>query len=360
MKIKNYNKFIWILILAPFLQACSLKPNAWIPQEKPLLKGELESNEKLQSSFKIALQHGVGPEDIVFDADGNLYCGVHMSKTDFSSGYILKISPHGEEEIYYHAKSWVAGLHFDGEGNLIALSHREGLISISPTKKMTVLANRDEKGNSFLIPNGLDIASNGTIYFSNTSSIQPYSVKYGKKLILELRPQGGLYQYNPKTKQVTTLIEGTYFGNGVVLSKNEDFILMTETSKYQIIKYGLKGEIKGHKEIWIDNLPGFPNGISRREDGTFWVGFSTLRNDALDKIHPKKGMKKFVYALPEFVQPKQQEFGMVLNIDQEGKILFGLFDTTGKFIPEAGAVKEHQGYLYIGGDIVPYIAKYKL
>ena len=29
-------------------------------------------------------------------------------------------------------------------------------------------------------------------------------------------------------------------------------------------------------------------------------------------------------------------------------------------MPEAGAVKEYKGYLYLGGDVVPHIGKYKL
>jgi sugar lactone lactonase YvrE len=358
MKKKISNRIFQFSILLSifFIQSCALKPVSWRPPKKP----GLEVNDKLLSSKKIDLKGWYGPEDIVFDKQGNLYCGVHIGKQDFSDGKILKISPVGVVKIFYDAGSWVAGLHFDSNNNLIALSHRQGLISISPNKEITVLANKDENNKPFLIPNGLDIASDGNIYFSNTSHESAYNIKYGRKLIMELKPNGGLYQYNPETKKVTTLIDGTYFGNGVVLSQNEDFILMTETTKYRIIKYWLKGKNKGEKEIFMDNLPGFPNGISIREDGSFWLGFSTKRNDALDKIHPKKGMKKIVYALPEFMQPKQDEYGIILNISEEGKIISSLYDTTGKVIPEAGAVKEKDGVLYIGGDIIPYVGCSKI
>ena len=345
------------LILA---QSCAIQPTSWQPPTKPALENKLKTNEKLLQSKKIDLDGWYGPEDITFDKQGNLYCGVHIGEQDFSDGKILKISPDGFVQVYYDAGSWVAGLHFDANSNLIALSHKLGLISISPDKEITVLANQDEKERPFLIPNGLDIASDGNIYFSNTSHESSYDIKYGRKLIMELKPNGGLFQYNPLTKKVTTLIEGTYFGNGVVLSKNEDFILMTETTKYRIIKYWLKGDKKGETEIFMDNLPGFPNGISIREDGSFWLGFSTKRNDALDKIHPKKGIKKLVYSLPEFMQPTQDEYGIILNISEDGEILSALFDTQGKVIPEAGAVKENDGVLYIGGDIVPYIASYTI
>ncbi len=351
-----------ILVIAGILlvNSCALHPLAWQPEPKPLFTGTLSLNEKLSVTEKISLNGWFGPEDILFDGDGNLYCGVHNKEYDFSDGRILKIDTSGKVEIFINTNSWVSGLHFDGKGNLIALSHKLGLISITPDKEVTVLATKDDKGRPFLIPNGLDIASDGKIYFSNTSYESAYNVKYGRKLILEVRPSGGLYCYDPATKKVETLIDGTYFGNGVVLSKDESHLLMTETEKYRILRYWLTGKMEGKTDVFMENLPGFPNGISIRDNGSYWLGFSTKRNDALDKIHPKTGMKKFVYALPNFLQPKQELFGMVLNISQNGEIINALFDSTGKFVPEAGAVKEFNGHLYIGGDVTSFIGKYTI
>jgi len=136
--------------------------------------------------------------------------------------------------------------------------------------------------------------------------------------------------------------------------------LMTETTKYRVLRYWLKGDKAGQTDIFVDNLPGFPNGISIRQDGSFWLGFSTKRNDALDKIHPSPAMKKLVYALPNFLQPKAELFGIILNLSPDGQILSALYDTKGTYTPETGAVKEYDGHLFIGGDIVPYIAKYKI
>jgi sugar lactone lactonase YvrE len=341
-------------------QSCTIKPLAWNPQTKPSFEGATSLNNELATVDKIDLGGWVGAEDIVFDSLGNLYCGVHKAENDFSDGKILKIDPTGKIEIFYDAGAWVAGLHFDNQHNLIALSHKEGLISISPQKKVIVLSNKDDQNRRFLIPNGLDIDSKQHIYFTNTSSESPYTIKYGRKLILEMKPCGGLYQYNPLTKEIKTLIDGTYFGNGVVISKDESFLLMVETTKYRILKYWMKGENAGKSEVFIDNLHGFPNGISAREDGTFWLGFTTKRNDALDKIHPKPGMKKFVYGLPKWLQPKEAKFGMVMHLSENGKILNTFFDTIGIAMPEAGSVKEYNGFLYMGGDNLPYIAKYSL
>ncbi|MFT4850744.1 MAG: sugar lactone lactonase YvrE [Sediminicola sp.] len=340
------------------LSSCALKPLAYQPEAIPPFEGATQLNDNLVSSEKIQLEGWFGPEDILFDSLGNLYTGVHNA--DFSDGRILRINPSGNVEEFYNSGSWVAGLHFDKEQNLIALSHKQGLISISPTKEVKILAKTDENGKPFLIPNGLDIADNGIMYFSNTSEISSYTIKYGRKIIMEMKPLGGLYSYNPETDEVKTLIEGTYFGNGVVISKNQDYLLMVETTKYRVIKYWLSGTKVGQTEIFIDNLPGFPNGMSIREDGSYWLGFSTKRNEALDKIHSKGGMKKFIYSLPEFMQPKAEAFGMILNVSKKGEIIESLFDTNGTILPEAGAVKEFKGQLYIGGDVLPYIGKYKL
>ncbi len=360
MQTKIFTLLSVSLVLSMVFTSCSLKPAAWTPTQKPEFIGKTALNEQLSKASKMSISGKFGPEDIVFDGAGNLYCGVHKGETDFSDGQILKLDSMGKVEVYYDSKSWVSGLHFDGAGNLIALSHKEGLLSISPDKKVTVLANKDENNKPFSIPNGIDIASDGKIYFSNTSEIAAYDIKYGRKVILEMKPIGGFYCYDPQTNKVKTLIAGTYFGNGVIISKDESYVLMVETTKYRILKYWLKGEKTGQVETFIDNLPGFPNGISIREDGSYWLGFSTKRTDALDKIHPKIGMKKFVNALPNFLQPKAEKFGMVMNISSEGKILQSLFDTKGIVMPEAGAVKEHNGYLYLGGDVVPHIGKYKL
>jgi len=340
------------------LNSCAIHPVAWQPSKVLPFEGETALNEKLTQTTRIHLNGWLGPEDIVFDSLGNLYCGVHNE--DFSDGRILKISVNNQIEEFYNAGSWVAGLHFDKNNNLIALSHKQGLISISPDKKVSILVDKDEKGNRFFIPNGLDIASDGKMYFTNTSEISAYNIKYGRKLILEMKPRGALYCYNPENRSLETLINGTYFGNGVVLSKDESYVLMAETTKYRVLKYWLKGEKKGQTEIFLDNLQGFPNGISVRNDGTYWLGFTTKRNEALDKIHSKVGMKKFVYGLPNFLQPKADKFGMIQHISIDGKIIETLFDTKGILLPEAGAAKEYNGYLYIGGDVLPYVGKLKI
>jgi len=352
---------IFILVFAMILiNGCSIHPLIWTPKEKPLFEGDFALNEALKSSSILELNSWNGPEDFTFDDAGNLYTGVHKGASKFSPGAILKISPQGKVEEYLKTEAWVTGLEFDVDGNLIALMNGVGLIQINQEKEIEVLVDKDDNGNKILMGSGLKIASDGKIYFANISSEEKTTNRYLNKLFLELKPTGGVYVYDPKNRVTTTLSKGNYFANGLELSKDNSYLLVSETSKYRVLKYWLKGTKKGTSEVFLDNLPGFPNNIIRRENGNYWIGFTTKRNDQLDDIHPKKGMKKFIFGLPAFVQPKAEKFGMILEVSDTKKIIRALFDTDGSVIPEAGAIIEKDNILYIGGDRVSFVAKHRL
>jgi len=354
--------FVIVVLIVVVLTSngCSLQPLAWKPPVKPDLTGKLAENELLSVTEWIHLNGWYGPEDIAIDNQGNLYAGVHVGKMDFSDGSIIKIDTNGNISEFANTESWVIGLQFDENENLIACDPSRGLISVNRNGEITILASEDKNGNRFLLPNDVDIASNGIIYFSNTSSKAPFGRQSVLKLVLEMRPDGGLHSYNPKTKEVKTLIEGSFFANGVAVSQNDDFVLLVELTKYRVLRHWLKGAQKGQTDIFIDNLPGLPNGVSRREDGSFWLGFTTRRNDLLDKIQPKPFLKKLIYALPLWMQPKQEAFGMIMHLSESGEILKTYYDTSGKYVSEASSIEEYNGYIYIGGDVTDHIGKYKL
>ena len=349
---------VFLFAATIFTNGSAIHPEAWHPPIKPAFEGELSLNEKLAGVSKIDLGKWNGPEEFAFDASGYMYCGVHKGEKNFSQGAILKISPEGKIEEFLNTDSWVTGMQFDNHGNLIAMMNGIGLVSINQDKNIEVLVKKDEDERPILMGSGLTIAKDGKIYFANLSSKTTTSTKYINQLFLELKPTGGVYCYDPQTKKTQTISNGNYFANGLELSKDETYLLLSETSKYRILKYWLKGEKAGTFEVFLDNLAGFPNNISRRNNGNFWVGFTTKRNDKLDGLHPKKGMKKFVYGLPAIVQPRAEKFGMILEISEEGHVIQALFDTSGESVMEAGAVKEFSNNLYIGGDNVSYVAKY--
>lgn len=79
-------------------------------------------------------------------------------------------------------------------------------------------------------PNDAIEASDGTVYFSDTSSKFGFDEWYFD--VLEARPHGRLLKYDPATMETSIVLDGLAFANGVALSKDEEFLLISETWKY--------------------------------------------------------------------------------------------------------------------------------
>ena len=81
---------------------------------------------------------------------------------------------------------------------------------------------------------------------------------------------GRLLKYDPRTKEVTVLLRGLSFSNGVALSKDKDFVLVTETTTAKVTRYWLQGQ-KSQLSDTFTQLVGCPDNIQRNIHGEFWV-----------------------------------------------------------------------------------------
>ena len=249
------------------------------------------------------------------------------------------------------------GMQFDKHQNLIVCDADKGLLSIDPQGKITVLAT-SANGIPLKFTDALDISSEGVIYFTDASS------KYGQKEylydLLESKPHGRLLSYDPTTGETKQLLKDLYFANGVALSQQHDFVLVNETYRYRIMRYWLKGPKAGTHDIFIDNLPGFPDNISSNGNGTFWLALFTVRNKVLDTLHPYPFLKTLMSKLPKVFWPKPQPYGLVLALDEQGEITQSLHQPSGKHLKEITSAREFDGYLYLGSLHNDRIGKYAL
>jgi len=102
-----------------------------------------------------------------------------------------------------------------------------------------------------------------------------------------------------------------------------------------------------------------PN-ISSNGQGTFWLALFTLRNETADKLHPFPFLKAQMSKLPKIFWPKPKPYGLVLALDEEGKIIQSLHEPTGKHVKEITSVREYGGHLYLGSLHNDRIGRYKL
>jgi sugar lactone lactonase YvrE len=339
-----------ILIVIFLLQSAPIDPAAYTPPKAPELSGVLAPNTLLQKAELLALGKINGPEEVAVDRQERAYGGTQ-------DGQIMRLWPDGKLEVFAETKGRPLGLQFDKQENLIVCDSYKGLLSIDPQGKMKVLVTSAE-GGPFKFTDALDIASDGIIYFTDASS----KYKQDEYLydLLESKPHGRFLSYDPVTGQVKVLLKDLYFANGVALSQQEDFVLVNETYRYRIVRYWLKGPKAGTHEIFIDNLPGFPDNISSNRKGTFWLALFTVRNEMMDKLHPSAFLKAQMSKLPKAFWPKPKPYGFVLSLDENGKITQSLHEPTGQHLKEITSAREYGGYLYLGSLHNDRIGKYKL
>jgi sugar lactone lactonase YvrE len=327
-----------------------IDPAAYTPPPEPPMTGVLAPNNLLQKAELLARGKIDGPEEVAVDRQGRIYGGTQ-------DGKILRLLPAGRLETFAVTGGRPLGMQFDGRGNLIVCDAYKGLLSINPAGKITILA-QSINGVAFKFTDALDISSEGIIYFTDASS------KYGQNEylydLLEARPHGRLMRLNPATGEIRILLSDLFFANGVALSSREDFVLVNETYRYRITRYWLKGPQAGTSEVFLDNLPGFPDNITSNRKGTFWLALFTVRNEAVDRLHPYPFLKSLLSKLPKAFWPKPKPYGLVLGLNEDGRIVKSLQDPTGKHLWEITSAREYDGYLYLGSLHADRIGRYKL
>ena len=346
--ISNKILFLFIAFIIYFLAwPVPIEPTSWESPRDTRTDPEYSLNKKLKDIRIFWDNDGhTGPEDIVLK-DNKIYVG-------YDSGVIMS-----NDGIFSNTKGRPLGMAFDSEENLIIADAVRGLISIDRNGEVKTLSTKSDSDNiPFKFVDDLDIANDGKIYFSDASS--KYGYGSDRLELFEHTPNGRLLVYDPATKETTTLLNDLYFANGVALSTDESFVLVNETCMYRIQKYWLKGEKAGTSEVFIENLPGFPDNVSSNKEGIFWVALFNPRNNFVEMSSNKPFLRKIVLRLPELLQPQPIRHSFVLGLDESGKIVHNLQYQSNKAYSPITSVKQYENNLYFGSLTHPGWGKIKV
>ncbi|MCG2778076.1 MAG: SMP-30/gluconolactonase/LRE family protein [Desulfobacterales bacterium] len=345
---------ILLLIVLYFLAwPVPIEPVAWKAPPNPGYTGPFARNDLLKAIefLKIGTNHG--PEDVAVDDQGRIYLSTH-------EGFIVRLQPDGAKaENLVNTNGRPLGIDFDNAGNLIVADAFRGLLSISPEGKIIELAT-DADGIPIRYADDVDCAADGKIYFSDAS------MKFGAKesggtmegSLLDINEHGGhgrLLVYDPATRQTKTLLSGLNFANGVAVSHDQTYVLISETGSYRIIRYWIAGPNIGKSGPIIENLPGFPDNISTGFEGRFWVALISPRNKLVDNLSEKPFLRKVIQRMPKFIRPKATAYGHIIAIDGNGRVLKDLQDPKTGY-PQNTSVTETKEFLYIGSLVSPVMA----
>ena len=248
-----------------------------------------------------------GPEAIAFDANGLMY-------TANEDGRIIILNRDGSNpQDYAQTGGRPLGLKFDSQGNLIVADAFQGLLSIDTAGQISVLST-GYGGMPFMLTDDLDIGSDGTIYFSDASSVNNlgnHTNDWGE-------PNGRLLSFNPNTNTTSLLLDSLYFANGVALSNDESYLLVNETAMGVTRRYWLSGPDIGQTDVFSNIYQNigwvYPDNITNNDEHLFWV--ATFN-------------------------------GPVLGIDNYGQIIYQLNFDANLFVQNTSAI-QFNDTLYLG------------
>jgi sugar lactone lactonase YvrE len=328
------------LVLYLLLWPVPIDPVGWTPSDNPGLTGPYEANDSLAQAKLYSLDGGYGPEDTALGPDGLTYTGL-------ADGSIVRFSPDNGDTLEVIANTGGRPLGLDFHDNRLYIADAfVGLVYIDDATAASgqeiQLATDSVNGERMIFVDDVDVASNGTVWFTDASTRfdqHDYVID-----ITESRPSGRLLTWSPDSGETTVHVDELGFANGVALGSGEDYVLVNETMRYRIRRYWLMGDKAGQTDIFIENLPGFPDNLSYNGEDLFWVALVYPRDKTIDSVMPRPFLRKIIMRLPEALRVSEPDpIGLVIALDHNGNVVHNLQDHTGRYhtitsVNEAGGI----------------------
>ncbi|GBM97309.1 Adipocyte plasma membrane-associated protein [Araneus ventricosus] len=163
-------------------------------------------------------------------------------------------------------------------------------------------------------------------------------------------------------------------------------------TSFYIFRLYIKEEKKGKLEVFADALPAEPDNIRPSSSRGYWIGFTSAKNSTnplfVDRLSEYPNLKRFIgrictfffnllvklselvdnhtfrvfaykLTLGDYIISLIHRHGIVIEFDDNGHILRSFHSPDGK-ISDLSEVNEHDGYLYLGSFINPYLGRLRL
>jgi len=319
-------------------------------------------NDRLRDVEIIGLGVVESPEDVILDDDDNLYCGTRH-------GDIVRFFPpdYKRSEVFAHIGGAPLGMSWDKDRNLNVCVGGMGLYKITLARdviKVTDETNRSTfsvvDDSRLRLADDLDIAPDGRVFFSEATI--RYEMHDWPVDALESRGNGRIICYDPNNGRTTTVVRNLIFPNGICTAQDGQSILFAESWACRISRYYINGPKAGKIEIVVDRMPGYPDNINRASDGTYWAALMGMRSPALDVALRMPAFRKRMarrIAPDQWLYPNLN-IGCVIRFNDRGEVLESLWDQNAENHPMITSMREHKGYLYLGGITNNRIGRIKL
>jgi sugar lactone lactonase YvrE len=306
-------------------------------------------------TFEVFPVPGQGAEDVLVAPAGPDEGAVFTGTDD---GVIHRVSHDGRKvQQVADTGGRPLGIEYLPDGRLLVCDAVRGVLAVDPGDGRVESLVPDIDGRPMRFCNNAAVAADGTIYFSDSSTV--YGLENWKADVVERTCTGRLLR-RTSDGSIDVLVDGLAFANGVALAADDSFVAVAETAARTVVRHWLTGPRAGTRDLFLDNLPGYPDNIARGSDGLIWVTIASPRDPVVEML--QRGpiwVRRRATRIPESLQPAPKRTVRVQAYNDEGTLVHDLqpgdSEHHGSYHLVTG-VREHEGRVWLGSLLEPAIA----
>lgn len=284
-----------------------------------------------------------GTEDVLV-----IPSGPHKGEviTGADDGSILRVARDGSVTAIAQTGGRPMGIELHERHGLVVCDASRGLLAVNPdTGTVTVLAG-SVAGIPMRLCNNATVAADGTIWFTDSSA--RFGLPEWKQDLVRHTRTGRLLRIGPDGGEPEVIRDGLAFANGVALAADESYVTVAETGLRRMWRHRLTGPEAGSWDVFVDDLPGYPDNASLSGDGLLWVAIASPTDPVvglLQKTPPR--IAALALQLPPRLQPAPKRTVRALAFDAGGTVVRDL-DLPGDGFHMVTGVREFDGVLHLG------------
>jgi sugar lactone lactonase YvrE len=179
-----------------------------------------------------------------------------------------------------------------------------GLLALDPYDGGIESLVTSVNGRRMRFCNNAAVAANGDIWFSTPAPST--GSRTGRRTSPRTPAPGGCWCV-ASTGLVEVVLEGLAFANGVALAADESYVAVAETGARTVVRHWLTGPRAGERDLLAEDLPGYPDNISRGSDGLVWVTIASPTDRIVERLHRSPMVvRRRASRIPDALQPQPE------------------------------------------------------
>ena len=299
----------------------------WDEPEPPTLTGALAPRPALDDARITQLGTAGTARSFVVTEDGTVFYGTatgEVRRRHYSSGADAVLANFGNAP--------VADIDWINETRL-GVTTPNGLYAVSTVNGESQRISAGVPGHPFGFAHDLAVAPDGRIYFTD-SSTQNHTSERGQNHhldMLENRPHGALYVWDPRTFRTRLAADRLYFPSGIAVASDYQSVYISERFRFRILRHWIEGPQAGDTEVFASNLPGFPDGLAADGQGRLFIAMPARRSQSLRTIRRNPWLARIVARLPGWLQPPTSRSDTFIAVlDEASGDVIATLDETGQ------------------------------